>query len=507
MADPNANYQATNDDSFVAFSFAIVSMLMLVLYTPFLWGVTTALSAKLSGKKKTTRDDEPNSLDELKAKIATIPRVALTFLTNPGAFVAGARLLVAQRDLTLSLYLPRFLRFILRPKILVLWLWVLLLSMVMYTSFTFDAHGVLGVKQDASLSDVKKAYRRLSKQYHPDQNSTETARVLYHQVRKAYKALVNKEEFEEEARKEDYSVGVALPSFLTSKDNEYFVLFGMLTLMLGIPLTLFFRFRDGERKLPSLIEKLKKEQVHVPAFLHGLGVPKDRKYEEKKLSRSSILSSIMAAGLAPSNANEASINGFPLFPTFIAKLQNPSPHIGYLKGLGFDDAAIEVMSKFTVGNGAKLVADYEAKLDAICGPASAAESATVTASNAEYVAARYLMRIHTARVADTLDEVTKLLPAEVRAVRRIIGTHEEMYDLMVAVFEKEKPTARQIQSLADVPRQLEDAYEELIPDIEKLMRKTYRQHYEEQVGKKQLKQMQRAANRNGGPGPVPDGFM
>ncbi len=34
----------------------------------------------------------------------------------------------------------------------------------------FDPYSVLGVSQDASDEEIKKAYRRLSRKYHPDAN-------------------------------------------------------------------------------------------------------------------------------------------------------------------------------------------------------------------------------------------------------------------------------------------------------------------------------------------------
>lgn len=488
---PTGNGQASNDDSFIAFCFAIVSVAMIILYIPWLWNLMWSLIGQLTSSRK--RRDGLTAVDELVSNVTYVPRVALRVLSNPAVLIAGAKALIAMPNLSLRLYVPKFLRFILRPKILALWLWILLLSMVMYTSFTFDAHGVLGLKNDASMSDIKKAYRQLSKKYHPDQNSTEAARVLYHQVRRAYKALVNKEEFEEEASKEDYSVGVALPSFLTNKDNEFFVLFGMLALMLGIPITLYLRFRDSDRKLPTLLEKFKKEQEFVPRFLELLGVPKDQKYVEKKLSRTEIVAAIKGAGLGNAALSENLITGFPLFPAFISKFQNPAPHIGYLKGLGFDDEAIKVMGQWAETNGPRAVENYEARVREICGDSEAPK--VITTTPAQYQAIKYLLEIHTENVADQIEELQKHLPAEVRATRKIISTHNDMYDLMVYVFEREKPLPRHIQGLTDIAQQLEEAYEELIPDIEKVMRKHYRQAYEQQVGKKALKQMQRAAAR------------
>ena len=54
---------------------------------------------------------------------------------------------------------------------------------------------VLGVKSNASENDIKKAYRRLSNQYHPDKligatdEEKEQAAIKLHQVKKAYEVL------------------------------------------------------------------------------------------------------------------------------------------------------------------------------------------------------------------------------------------------------------------------------------------------------------------------------
>ncbi|WVO13544.1 hypothetical protein L204_101165 [Cryptococcus depauperatus] len=54
-------------------------------------------------------------------------------------------------------------------------------------------YGVLGVKKDASESDIKKAYRKLSKKYHPDINPDEAAHEKFIEISKAYEILSDSE--------------------------------------------------------------------------------------------------------------------------------------------------------------------------------------------------------------------------------------------------------------------------------------------------------------------------
>jgi DnaJ-domain-containing protein 1 len=51
-----------------------------------------------------------------------------------------------------------------------------------------DAAGLLGVSLNASDAEVKKAYRRMAKQYHPDVNKT-TSGEMFIRVKQAYELL------------------------------------------------------------------------------------------------------------------------------------------------------------------------------------------------------------------------------------------------------------------------------------------------------------------------------
>lgn len=56
-----------------------------------------------------------------------------------------------------------------------------------------DYYRVLGVRRGASHDEIKKAYRKLAKQYHPDKNSDSGAEDRMHEINEAYEALVNKD--------------------------------------------------------------------------------------------------------------------------------------------------------------------------------------------------------------------------------------------------------------------------------------------------------------------------
>src|SRR4051812_50065934 len=56
-----------------------------------------------------------------------------------------------------------------------------------------DYYGVLGLARGASDSDIKKAYRRLARDLHPDVNPDPGAKERFQEVSKAYQALTDPE--------------------------------------------------------------------------------------------------------------------------------------------------------------------------------------------------------------------------------------------------------------------------------------------------------------------------
>ena len=55
-----------------------------------------------------------------------------------------------------------------------------------------DFYEVLGVQRDANESEIKKAYRRLAMQYHPDRNpGDKSAEEMFKEASNAYKVLAD----------------------------------------------------------------------------------------------------------------------------------------------------------------------------------------------------------------------------------------------------------------------------------------------------------------------------
>ena len=56
----------------------------------------------------------------------------------------------------------------------------------------FDPHEILGVDIDASISTIKKSYRKLALLYHPDRNvNNPEASAKFIQISKAYECLTD----------------------------------------------------------------------------------------------------------------------------------------------------------------------------------------------------------------------------------------------------------------------------------------------------------------------------
>ena len=61
----------------------------------------------------------------------------------------------------------------------------------MTTTTTTDYYALLGVDPDATSAQIKTAYRKLAKQYHPDVNNSPDAAERFREITEAYDTLTD----------------------------------------------------------------------------------------------------------------------------------------------------------------------------------------------------------------------------------------------------------------------------------------------------------------------------
>ncbi|HEX6062342.1 MAG TPA: DnaJ domain-containing protein [Candidatus Limnocylindria bacterium] len=54
-----------------------------------------------------------------------------------------------------------------------------------------DYYAVLGVTRESSEDEIRSAYRKLARQYHPDVNKADEASVRFREVTEAYEVLAD----------------------------------------------------------------------------------------------------------------------------------------------------------------------------------------------------------------------------------------------------------------------------------------------------------------------------
>lgn len=114
--------------------------------------------------------------------------------------------------------------------------WAVLLMLIRALTFdaelaSFDPFKILGLSPSAEDKDIRKAYRKLSLEYHPDKNQgNKIAEEMFMKVAKAYEALTDEEakrnwlEYGNPDGKQSLEVSIGLPTFLLDEANHYAIL-------------------------------------------------------------------------------------------------------------------------------------------------------------------------------------------------------------------------------------------------------------------------------------------
>ncbi|KAI5804557.1 Sec63 Brl domain-containing protein [Geopyxis carbonaria] len=109
----------------------------------------------------------------------------------------------------------------------------------------WDPYEILGISMSLTEKQIKSHYKRMSLKFHPDKvkpTANQTLEELndkFVEITKAYKALTDEDirnnfiEFGHPDGKQSYSIGIALPKWIVSEGNTYYVL-TIYGLLLGI---------------------------------------------------------------------------------------------------------------------------------------------------------------------------------------------------------------------------------------------------------------------------------
>ncbi|KAL3630652.1 DnaJ protein erdj2a [Castilleja foliolosa] len=132
-------------------------------------------------------------------------------------------------------------------------LWVIVGFLVYYIKNmsreiqVFEPFSILGLESGATDHEIKKAYRRLSIQYHPDKNPDPAAHQYFvESISKAYQALtdpISRENFEKFGHpdgRQGFQMGIALPLFILNIDGSSggILLLWIVVLCILLPLVL-----------------------------------------------------------------------------------------------------------------------------------------------------------------------------------------------------------------------------------------------------------------------------
>lgn len=138
-----------------------------------------------------------------------------------------------------------------RGNIILLCLWVVWGLILLYTQYSatdmkpFDPYEILNLQPGASSAEIKRQYRKLAMEFHPDKNPDPAASKYFAEyITKAHTALTdetarkNYEKYGHPDGPQALDIGIALPEWIFSKDRNTapLVLGGLVGLGILLPL-------------------------------------------------------------------------------------------------------------------------------------------------------------------------------------------------------------------------------------------------------------------------------
>ena len=117
----------------------------------------------------------------------------------------------------------------------------------------FDPHEVLGLTTDATVKEVKKAYKKLSLEWHPDKNPDPNAKKVFFRLTKAKEILTDPKKYDNFIKTGDpdgkgtFKMSVALPSFLFDERYSLYILIAFAFFLLVLfPLFVYYCMKSDK---------------------------------------------------------------------------------------------------------------------------------------------------------------------------------------------------------------------------------------------------------------------
>lgn len=471
--------QIPSDDAFVAFAFSMVTVVVLVVFLPQIFHLVTAACrrtySKLTGQKPQRRsqeDAQPDPLAEFADFAMFLPRLCSNVIKNISSVVAGAKLLCSSWIL-FRLFVPKGVAVVVRPKFILLVVWIYLMVSVTYATLAYDPYLVLGLPNTAGLTDVKKAYRSLTRINHPDQNKTQAARVIFAQIRKAYKTLTKGED--DKADDDDqFSVGIALPLFLTNHQNDAAVLWGLLLLLIAVPLGLWYRFgRSPSTKLSSHFATLFGKVRPLDELLDHAGHPAASRFRIRR-HELKVLETIMTkVGMQPQplQMEMAFDDKFPSLAEFKTRCLDPGRYGTALVNMGFGPEVQQKLKSYFESNEL---------------PSEPVETKPRNASPSEVEAAHFLFEQWYGATAFSIHEIATCVASmwnvpevDLNATRKLERLHEDVKSSLNNMAQK-RFTTRDNAILADAREKFLEIAKDVPKDCQAKFQQRMKQAYARQ---------------------------